>query len=113
MAKHDRAAAFGGSDGQAYSVAIYVDEEPDVSMNDARIGKSCGNEMSLALPCIGGKTICKNGADVCALPNRFFIAARLAAKRMAPRPARQFPFDVWYGYHFDAVLLGQFLHRRD
>lgn len=30
MRKHDRAAAFGGSDGQAYSVAIYVDEEPDV-----------------------------------------------------------------------------------
>ena len=30
MAKHDRAAAFGGSDGHAYSVAIYVDEEPDV-----------------------------------------------------------------------------------
>jgi hypothetical protein len=30
MQKHDRAAAFGGSDGQAYSVAIYVEEEPDV-----------------------------------------------------------------------------------
>lgn len=30
MAKHDRAAAFGGSDGQAYSVAVYVDQEPDV-----------------------------------------------------------------------------------
>jgi hypothetical protein len=30
MAKHDRAAAFGGSDGQAYSVAVYVDDEPDV-----------------------------------------------------------------------------------
>ena len=30
MRKHDRAAAFGGSDGQAYSVAVYVDEEPDV-----------------------------------------------------------------------------------
>jgi len=29
MAKHDRAAAFGGSDGQAYSVAIYVEDEPD------------------------------------------------------------------------------------
>lgn len=28
MKKHDRAAAFGGSDGHAYSVAIYVDEEP-------------------------------------------------------------------------------------
>jgi hypothetical protein len=30
MQKHDRAAAFGGSDGQAYSVAIYIDEEPDL-----------------------------------------------------------------------------------
>jgi hypothetical protein len=30
MRKHDRAAAFGGSDGGAYSVAIYVEEEPDV-----------------------------------------------------------------------------------
>ncbi|HEU4649233.1 MAG TPA: hypothetical protein VFS33_09250 [Gemmatimonadales bacterium] len=30
MAKHDRAAAFGGSDGHAYSVAIYVDDQPDV-----------------------------------------------------------------------------------
>jgi hypothetical protein len=29
MARHERAAAFGGSDGQAYSVGIYVDEEPD------------------------------------------------------------------------------------
>jgi hypothetical protein len=29
MAKHGRAAAFGGSDGQPYSVALYVDEEPD------------------------------------------------------------------------------------
>ena len=30
MQKHDRAAAFGGSDGRAYSVAIYVEEEPDL-----------------------------------------------------------------------------------
>ena len=30
MAKHERAAAFGGSDGQPYSVAIYVDNEPDL-----------------------------------------------------------------------------------
>ncbi|HEY8257787.1 MAG TPA: hypothetical protein VIG08_09030 [Gemmatimonadales bacterium] len=29
MEKHERAAAFGGSDGQPYSVAIYVEEEPD------------------------------------------------------------------------------------
>ena len=30
MQKHERAAAFGGSDGQAYSVAIYVEDEPDL-----------------------------------------------------------------------------------
>jgi hypothetical protein len=30
MQKHDRAAAFGGSDGRAYSVAVYVEDEPDV-----------------------------------------------------------------------------------
>jgi hypothetical protein len=29
MAKHDRAAAFSGSDGQPYSVALYVDDDPD------------------------------------------------------------------------------------
>lgn len=29
MAKHERAAAFGGSDGQAYSVGIYIEDEPD------------------------------------------------------------------------------------
>ena len=34
MQKHDRAAAFGGSDGRAYSVAIYVEDEP-------RRGRGC------------------------------------------------------------------------
>jgi hypothetical protein len=29
MQKHERAAAFGGSDGQAYSVGVYLAEEPD------------------------------------------------------------------------------------
>lgn len=29
MAAHERAAAFTGSDGQAYSVAMWVDDEPD------------------------------------------------------------------------------------
>lgn len=29
MATHERAAAFTGPDGQAYSVAIWVDDEPD------------------------------------------------------------------------------------
>ncbi len=53
-----------------------------------------------------------NGADVCADPNRFFIAARLARGKLAPKPAEHFPFDIWHGYHFDSVLLGQFLHKK-
>ncbi|MFL6661176.1 MAG: tryptophan halogenase family protein [Rhizobacter sp.] len=53
-----------------------------------------------------------NGADVPAHPNRFFIASTLAERHLAPKPARSFPFDVWYGYHFDAVLLGQYLQKK-
>ena len=53
-----------------------------------------------------------NGADVYAHPDRFFIASRLAAKQLAPKPAAHFPFDIWHGYHFDSVLLGQFLHKK-
>ncbi|MDE2220146.1 MAG: tryptophan 7-halogenase, partial [Gammaproteobacteria bacterium] len=52
------------------------------------------------------------GADLEAGPDRFFIAARLAAGRRAPKPAENFPFDIWHGYHFDAALLGQFLQRQ-
>src|SRR6202163_1097193 len=52
------------------------------------------------------------GANVHAHPDRIFIAARLAARRLAPKPAENFPFDVWHGYHFDAALLGQFLQRK-
>ena len=53
-----------------------------------------------------------NGLDACVHPDRFFIAARLAERGLAPRPAENFPFDVWYGYHFDAVLLGQYLQKK-
>jgi hypothetical protein len=53
-----------------------------------------------------------NGADVHAHPDRFFIASTLAHNHLAPKPVRSFPFDVWYGYHFDAVLLGQYLHKK-
>jgi len=51
-------------------------------------------------------------ADVHAHPNRFFISARLARECKAPRPQRSFPFDIWYGFHFDSVLLGQFLQKK-
>ncbi len=52
------------------------------------------------------------GADAYAHPNRFFISSHLAEGRLAPKPNDNFPFDIWYGYHFDAVLLGQFLHKK-
>ena len=53
-----------------------------------------------------------NRADVHAHPDRFFIATRLARACKAPKPQRSFPFDVWYGYHFDSALLGAFLQRK-
>ncbi|MGQ3053542.1 MAG: tryptophan halogenase family protein [Roseateles sp.] len=49
------------------------------------------------------------GADVDAHPDRFFLTTRLARQAKGPRAHDNFPFDVWYGYHFDATLLGQFL----
>jgi tryptophan 6-halogenase len=52
------------------------------------------------------------GADLPAHPDRFFIATRLAREHRAPKAPEHFPFDVWHGYHFDAVLLGQFLHEK-
>src|SRR5215469_10025345 len=52
------------------------------------------------------------GADLHAHPDRFFIATRLARERRAPKAPEGFPFDIWHGYHFDAVLLGQFLHKK-
>lgn len=51
----------------------------------------------------------RTGRDVWAHPDRFFLPARLAAGRLAPVPAENFPFEIGYGYHFDAVLVGQFL----
>ncbi len=52
------------------------------------------------------------GVDLEARPDRYFIAARLAKQQRAPKPAENFPFDIWHGYHFDAALLGQFLQQQ-
>src|SRR4029079_3187676 len=53
-----------------------------------------------------------NWANLHAHPDRFFIAARLAQRRLAPKARDSFPFDIWHGYHFDSTLVGQFLHRK-
>lgn len=53
----------------------------------------------------------RRGADVCGHPNRFFLATALAARKLAPLPAHSFPFRSYYGYHFDAALIGRFLRQ--
>lgn len=52
------------------------------------------------------------GVDVHAHPDRFFLASYLARQGLAPLPNRNFPFALWYGYHFDATLLGKYLHGK-
>lgn len=53
-----------------------------------------------------------HGLNVEAQPNHFFLGAHLAAKNLAPLAHYNFPFDTYYGYHFDAELLGRFLQRK-
>jgi 2-polyprenyl-6-methoxyphenol hydroxylase-like FAD-dependent oxidoreductase len=51
----------------------------------------------------------RTGRDVWAHPDRFFLPALLSAKKLGPIAAENFPFDVTYGYHFDAYLVGALL----
>ncbi|RYE69129.1 MAG: tryptophan 7-halogenase, partial [Oxalobacteraceae bacterium] len=49
------------------------------------------------------------GLDVTTLPERFLLGGVLAAQGKGPLAPAHFPFDIEYGYHFDAALLGSFL----
>lgn len=49
------------------------------------------------------------GADVAAHPDRFFLNARLAQAGKAPVVPAHFPFQIGYGYHFDAHKVGAVL----
>jgi tryptophan 6-halogenase len=51
----------------------------------------------------------RTGRDVWAHPDRFFFLAKLARENKAPVPPDNFPFEIGYGYHFDAQLVGRFL----
>ena len=53
--------------------------------------------------------LARRGFAVPALPDDWFLAARLAGERKRPLPAASFPFCPSYGYHFDAYKLGAFL----
>jgi len=51
----------------------------------------------------------RHNIDVEVKPNKFFLPAYLAASKLGPKPDRNFPFAVSYGYHFDAYLVGEVL----
>lgn len=51
----------------------------------------------------------RQGADVHAHPDRYFLSAHLSEERLGPIPNENFPFVVEYGYHFDAFLVGEYL----
>ncbi len=51
----------------------------------------------------------RQGYNVDSQVDRFFLSATLAAQQKAPIGQKNFPFDISYGYHFDAVLLGKYL----
>ncbi|WP_088328585.1 tryptophan halogenase family protein [Lacimicrobium sp. SS2-24] len=54
----------------------------------------------------------RQGLDVSAHPNQFFLSPLLAQKHLAPVPHYNFPFEPNYGYHFDSALLGRFLRDK-
>lgn len=45
-------------------------------------------------------------------PSRFYLSAKLAEQKLKPIPAKNFPFKIGYGYHFDSALLGNFLREK-
>lgn len=49
------------------------------------------------------------GLNVRTQPDDFFLNGVLAKQKKAPLPAGNFPFEIEYGYHFDAGLLGGYL----
>jgi 2-polyprenyl-6-methoxyphenol hydroxylase-like FAD-dependent oxidoreductase len=53
----------------------------------------------------------RNGIDLPAHPDPFFLPTALARGRLAPIAPPNFPFDVSYGYHFDAHLVGAYLRE--
>lgn len=51
----------------------------------------------------------RSGVDVEANPDSFYLAPRVAARGGGPHGGETFPFDLGYGYHFDAHKLGAYL----
>lgn len=53
--------------------------------------------------------LARQGIDVPAHPDPWFLATLLSERGLGPHPSENFPFTPSYGYHFDAFALGAFL----
>ncbi len=53
----------------------------------------------------------RNGVALEGHPDHFFLATELIKQKLAPITPPNFPFEINYGYHFDAGLLGNFLAK--
>ena len=54
----------------------------------------------------------REGYDVPAHPDSFFISSQLGRRCRAPIGKEPLPHPTFYGYHFDAALLGDYLRKR-
>ena len=53
----------------------------------------------------------RQGYNVDSTVDRFFLSATLAKQKKCPIGNHNFPFNISYGYHFDAILLGKYLSK--
>ena len=54
----------------------------------------------------------REGFDIPAHPDDFFLTTALARQRRSPIPINEAADDSVYGYHFDAALMGEFLKEK-
>ncbi|MBB6520023.1 tryptophan halogenase family protein [Pseudoteredinibacter isoporae] len=54
----------------------------------------------------------RQGFEADANPDKFWLSARLAMDKRAPKTQKRLPFELDYAYHFDAGALGDFLREK-
>lgn len=54
----------------------------------------------------------RQGFEADANPDKFWLSARLALDKRAPKTEKKLPFELDYAYHFDAAALGNFLRKQ-
>jgi hypothetical protein len=65
-----------------------------------------------ALHFFNNSNLRREGHGVPAHPDDYFVTTELARQRRCPISKEPLPFESFYGYHFDAARMGQFLKDR-